>query len=394
MSEIHEIIERAKKEWESTVDVIADGVALYERATLNVLRVNWTLAKFLSTTPHKLVNTNIHSLICDCNEPGCPILNMLSYAGEDFLEIEQKDSGKQWALSTYPIHSSGEQPARNALVVHDISQEREWRRKSSQFTRNASLLRTIASLAEQTGAHLNTIQTNLNTAVDCLPTFRKAYVDYRVALQTNNELSKPDSSLTWEAIEGRHNVEFALLDLEQLLRQTSGQLDEVFSAIHSLSKLRNGGLNLHPADFNALVENTLYSIWDVYRKSFPIECYYGRLPLVLCDELRLQTALGDFLRTLANLYRERAQLKLVTRATTKSVNLLMQILPNQAELKNLDAKDIQKDWRETELQMQLEAVISTVAEQGGRLMGPEETQAPFHFTLTLPAADEEKKPGF
>lgn len=394
MSGIHEIIERAKKEWESTVDGIADGVALYQRDTLKILRVNWTLAKFLNTTPHKLVDANIHSLICDCDEPGCPILNMLSNAGEDFLEIEYKDSGKQWALSTYAIQHSGEEPARNALVVHDISQERDWRRKSCQLARNASLLRTIASLAEQTGAHLNAIQANLNLAAACIPTFRKAYVDYRVALQTNGEVSKSDSNLTWEAIEGRHNVEFALLDLEQLLNQSTGQLEEIFSAIHSLSGLRSGALNLHPADFNALVENTLHSIWDEYRKAFPIECYYGRLPLVLCDELRMQTALSDFLRTLANLYRERAQLKLVTRATAKSVNLLMQILPNPADSKHLAVDDIQKDWREAELQMQLEAVISTIAEQGGHLLGPEETQAPFHYTLTLPAADEEKKPGF
>ena len=387
MTELHEIIERAKKEWESTVDVIADGVALYERHTLEILRVNWPLANFFGITPHKLVKSNIHSLICGCQEPACPILALLISASEDFLEIEQKQKNAQWELSTFPIQTESEGTQRNAIVIRDITQEREWQRRSSQGERNVSMLRTIANQAQQIDVNLLNIKTNLETTANWIPSFRNAFVDYRVALQTQGETAEIMAGLTWEAIEDRHNVEFILQDLEQLLRQSTGQIDEILAALQHLSSLRAGELNCHPADFNALIENAIHSIWVEFKKSVPIERYYGRLPLVQCDALRMQTAITDLLEYLVQTFQDRAELKLVTRLTGKQVQLYLQIIPVKANQSTQPAIEFPELWVEGELRARLGAVISTVTEHQGQFLLPGEAPPPFHFNLSLAAAD-------
>ena len=70
-------VERAKQEWETTVDVIDEGVSLFDNTSLEILRANWTLARFYKTKPQDLVGFNIHSLLCDCKNKNCRIKSIL-----------------------------------------------------------------------------------------------------------------------------------------------------------------------------------------------------------------------------------------------------------------------------------------------------------------------------
>ena len=63
MDEIFAKVERAKKEWEATIDALSEGVALFQTNTLEIRRANWRLARFLHSTPHQLVGANIHSFV-------------------------------------------------------------------------------------------------------------------------------------------------------------------------------------------------------------------------------------------------------------------------------------------------------------------------------------------
>jgi two-component system NtrC family sensor kinase len=385
MSDLFEKVEKAKKEWESSVDVISEGVAVYEAHSMTILRANWTLARFFDTSPHKLVDENLHQLLCGCMLPLCPIRSLLASPQADFLEYEPRKKEILWTLSTYPVPGAPEQSGRNVLVIRDITQERILQRQMFQAEAKASMIRTVANLAQQTGPTLSSLQQNLGTASRWVEQMRNALIDYRVALQTMSATQAPLSELTWEKIESRHHVEFLLQDFEELLDQSNHQMDRIMTDINNLSELGSESPNLQPSDLNMIVENSINAIWNDVRQKASIDRFYGRLSLVPCDPLRMQTGLVDLLMNVIKTFKSPKEIKVQTRMGDEQAEILV-ITSKLPKSKNgKDTSPLSQEGYESHIRPKLNTVYSVIEEHHGEIKIDYQNPEQFSIILSLPA---------
>lgn len=384
MSDLFEKVEKAKKEWESSVDVISEGVAVYEAHSMMILRANWTLAKFFDTSPHKLVGENLHLLLCGCLQPLCPIRNLLATTQVDFLEYEPGNKEKLWTLSTYPVPTTQSQAGRCVLVVRDITQEKTMQRQMFQAEAKASMIRTVASLAQQTGPTLDSLQQNLEIANRWVDQLRNALIDYRVALQTISATQAPLSELTWEKIESRHHVEFLLQDFEELLDQSTNQMGQIITAIHSLSELHSESLNVQPCDLNRIVENSINSVWNDVRQKARIERYYGRISPVPCDSLRIQTALDELLVNLIKTFKSQKELKVQTRMSEDFAEIVVVTAITPKTKPGKETSPLSLDGYEKHIRPKITTVYKVIEEHGGQIKIEHQAPESFSIILALP----------
>ncbi len=292
MDELFTIVERAKKEWESAVDSISEGVALYEPASFSVRRANWTLARWLNTTPHKMVGADIHSLICGCDRSDCELLPFLRAASSTSLEIERQQAPQKWLLTVYPISNPAQPSPNTVIVLRDVTQERLMQQRVIDAEKRAAMMRTAAELAHQIMPYIGYIQQNLSIVNANMAEVRNALMDYRIALRAAEKASPQGKPPDWENIEARHRVEFMLADIEQALKQGMYDLMRIYKSVDDIGGLQGPAAKMQYNDLNLILENAINFVWSDLRNKVIIERRYQKdLPLVRCNQIRLQTAL-------------------------------------------------------------------------------------------------------
>ncbi|HSQ26608.1 MAG TPA: hypothetical protein VLM80_05740 [Anaerolineales bacterium] len=384
MSDLFEKVEKAKKEWESSIDVISEGVAVYESHTLTILRANWTLANFFDTTPHKLAGENLHLLICGCLEPLCPIRSLLSSTHAEFIEYEPKIPEKLWTLSTYPVPSAQNHTGYNVLVIRDITHERSLQQQMLEAEAKASMIRTVANLAQQTGPTLTNLQQNLEIANRWVDQLRNALIDYRVALQTMSVSQLSLSELSWEKIESRHHVEFLLQDFEGLLDQSNHLMGQITSAITNLSELQVESLNIHSCDLNMIVENSINAVWDEIRYKAHIERYYGRVPLIPCDSLRIQTGLVELIINLVQTFHSPKEIAVQTRVQEEWAEVIVTTSVRKKPKSERETSPLSEEGFETQIRPKLSTTYAVIEEHGGQVQIDHHRPDRFSIILMLP----------
>lgn len=292
MDELFTIVERAKKEWESAVDSISEGVALYEPASFFVRRVNWTLARWLDTTPHKMVGANLHSLICGCEQSDCELLPFLRSTSSISLEIERQHTSQKWLLTVYPISNPAQPSSNTVLVLRDVTQERLMQQRVIDAEKRAAMMRTASGLAHQIIPYIGYIQQNLSNVNAHLEEVRNAFMDYRIALRAAVKAPPQGKPPEWENIEARHRVEFILADIEQALKQGMYDLMRIYKSVDDIGDLQGPAAKMQYNDVNLILENAINFVWSDLRSKVAIERRYQKdLPLVRCNQIRIQTAL-------------------------------------------------------------------------------------------------------
>jgi nitrogen-specific signal transduction histidine kinase len=292
MDELFTIVERAKKEWESAVDSISEGVALYEPASFSVRRANWTLARWLNTTPHKMVGVNLHSLLCGCERSDCELLLFLRSPSSMSLEIERQQTAQKWLLSIYPVSNSAQPSPNTVIVLRDVTQERLMQQRVIDAEKRAAMMRTAAGLAHQIMPYIGYIQQNLSIINSNLSEVRNALIDYRIALRAAVKAPPQGKPPEWENIEARHRVEFMLADIEQALKQGMYDLMRIYKSVDDIGDLQGPAAKMQYNDLNLILENAINFVWSDLRNKVAIERRYQKdIPLVRCNQIRMQTAL-------------------------------------------------------------------------------------------------------
>jgi PAS domain S-box-containing protein len=162
LKNIFDIVERAKQELQATIDAIAEGVALYDADTLDIVRVNWPLARMYQTTPHQMVDTNLHSILCGCEESGCPLSDFLRFSRDVMQEYHREDPQQYWELTIYPLTVEQQEHPRNVVVIRDVTELHEAEEAlSASETRYRSLFNGLPI-----GLYLTTPQGEI---LDCNP---------------------------------------------------------------------------------------------------------------------------------------------------------------------------------------------------------------------------------
>ncbi len=154
------LVERAKREWETTFDSIADGVSILDRE-LTVIRANWAFARVVGATPREVVGKKCHELVHGTRTPceGCPALAVLAGKPTAVLVREEPQLGNRWlSISAYPLPGSENQPVGIVHLLRDVSEERRLQAAVVRTERLRALGEMAAGVAHSFGNLLVSIQ--------------------------------------------------------------------------------------------------------------------------------------------------------------------------------------------------------------------------------------------
>ena len=377
-------VERAKQEWETTVDVIDEGVSLFDNTSLEILRANWTLARFYKTKPQDLVGFNIHSLLCDCKNKNCRIKSILESPRADTLEFKQEGKNKYCRINIYPIPDLASGSSRSVIVLRDVTQEKLWHERIIAAEQKVANVRTIASLAKDISPSMNYIKHNLYSIANHLSKLRSAFNDYRISLSTLNCQKDKKDQLNWQAIEAEHSVEFRLLDIEQSVRQSMRDLNQISHAFENLKYVDYPSIQLQYSDLKPILREIIDHIQEDNKKKANYE-NPGNLPLVRCDPSRLQTALSEVIYAFIAAVKNDDEIYIKT--CMKDENIEIRIGRNNVDTEHKPTTEELIDHSNTvysSLQADTNPIFGIIKEHGGELKFDESNRTDFFVTVSLP----------
>jgi PAS domain S-box-containing protein len=118
-------ISKAKEEWETTFDTMADMVTIHD-SNKQIVRVNKAAADFIQAKPGETIGKSYcqlfwgHDVSCD----GCPMDNTIACGAEESKFIEHVQHGKILSVSTSPITSNSDRQ----LYIHvarDVTEQKQ-----------------------------------------------------------------------------------------------------------------------------------------------------------------------------------------------------------------------------------------------------------------------------
>lgn len=337
------IVERGKKEWESAVDAISEGVALYDGQDLTIRRVNWPLARWLNTTPHQLVGASLSELLDDIELPDEELDALLRSSQQSSLEVERRTTGQHLVLSVFPTQKElpakpdHAAPQHNVLVIRDVTYEKQLQREIIEAEKRAAMIRTVSGIAHQILPSINFIQQQLSIIGGHNAEMRCAFVDYRIALNDGRgaqndghpmglDERETRRRLLGEEIENRHQVDLMSSDIDKAIDQITHDLMHIYKSLNDLRSIEKPSANLPYVDINRTLENSIIDIWPELGDKFTLERRYQKnLPMVRCNPLRLQTAFSNLLMCHVEQIEERGRLNLITQRQDGHVEVLIRI---------------------------------------------------------------------
>jgi two-component system NtrC family sensor kinase len=154
------LIERAKKEWESTFDAIRDGISIHDR-NCRIRRANWGLGMMLGTTPSLLVGRPCNEAIFG-REDSCRSCPLKTGEGrvDAFQATEHDDviDGRAVHVSMYPLVLEDGSLSGVVHIVRDISErkkeEREFHRMHEELVNAHGTLQESMQQLQEAQAQL------------------------------------------------------------------------------------------------------------------------------------------------------------------------------------------------------------------------------------------------
>lgn len=167
LGNVFQKVERAKQQWESTVDALPELICMVD-GEQKIIRANRTVERWQLGDVKGIAGRDFHSVVHpDCDDPGCYLYNLLvtaapPAAGEPAREIEAYDPqlGRHVLIEVCPIPGSqrqeqtavtirdlqpnDERPLNRAIILHDITEQK---RLVWSLERHAHRLRTINGIS-------------------------------------------------------------------------------------------------------------------------------------------------------------------------------------------------------------------------------------------------------
>lgn len=159
-------VERAKQEWETSIDAIEEGILLVDRNG-RLLRVNRTVAKWLSTKPGALVGQQCETALHGSNAlpANCPYVKVL--ASPDHMsdaQVEYPYMNGTFRCTAYALREVRGGLAGAVVVLKNITEEQRFQAHLIQSEKLTATGRMAASLAHEINNPLQAIQGCLDLA--------------------------------------------------------------------------------------------------------------------------------------------------------------------------------------------------------------------------------------
>ncbi len=296
-------VERAKREWEATMDCIPDMVILANDHE-QIHRFNRALAQFANKPFLEIIGKCWMDFLLDNG------MEESGFFGND-VEFSHKPSGRFFTVRVYAASSDKLTVEGSVVTVHDVTEHKMLhselegaynelkltQAKILQQEKMASIGQLAAGVAHEINNPIGFVNSNLGTlrkyAVK-LGEFIEVQAKMIVALGT--AASQEEHS---EARK-KFKVDYVLQDITDLVEESLEGVERVRTIVANLKTFsRVDQAERKASDLNECLESTINIVWNELKYKVDLKREYGELPLVVCYPQQLNQVFMNLLMNAA-----------------------------------------------------------------------------------------------
>ncbi len=325
LTELFRKVERAKKEWEGTMDCIGDLVLLTDPAG-RIRRCNRSFREFTNRSYPEILGLNWREFFPENQIRVCALLGN----GMEFLHAP---SGRWFILKSYPfdpkdpgtiqvitLHDSTELNrvqeelhAKNRELSAAYQELKNTQARILQQEKMASIGQLAAGVAHEINNPIGFVKSNLET----LGKYAEKLTAYIQALETH---LSPEAGETLREKRRELKIDYIREDLPELVRESIEGTERVARIVQNLKSFsRVDEAEYKEADINACLEDTINIVWNELKYKTTLKKDYGDLPLVKCYPQQLNQVFMNLLVNASQAIEEQGEISITTRVEGDSV---------------------------------------------------------------------------
>ncbi len=259
--------EKAKREWEETVDAIPEMLALLDEHC-NIMRANKTMAGKVGMEPGDMVGNRCCTVYSGCIESvieECPYVQ-LSKGGTVVFEkyIDYLDAYLE--INMIPILNRDQILRRLVYYARDITARRDAEKEKEKLQVNllhAQKMESVGQLAAGIAHEINTptqyISSNLDFLIDAFKDLEELIAKFEELQKSAGKEEVFDRTVkTVDDLKDEIDYEFLVKEIPQALEQSRDGAGRVSNIVRSMKEFSHpGGKEKKPEDLNKIIENTV-----------------------------------------------------------------------------------------------------------------------------------------
>ena len=306
LNRLFRLVEKIKKEWEATMDCVADIIVLTDTEG-KIKRCNRTLKEFAGKPYEEILNRDLITLLCEHGFAADRI------SGQD-IEIYYRPSDRWFILHSDPFKEQ-ESISGNVIIIHDITElknaGRELSLKNQELEKAYDLLKDsqakilhqekMASIGQLAAGVAHEINNPVGFINSNLGTLQKYVGRLREFIETQETViaSIQDGQKEQEGLKTKRKqlkIDHILPDIEELIIESMDGTDRVKKIVLDLRNFAHTDEATSAiANINACLESTINIIWNELKYKVKLKKEYGDIPQIVCNVSQLNQVFMNLL---------------------------------------------------------------------------------------------------